>query len=48
VMYGSNWRKTDHHGTCATVFRVAKRYVGPKGPAVSEKFFSKNSKACYK
>lgn len=48
VMYGSNWPKTDHRGSYATVFKLAKQYVDPRGPAVSEKFFSKNSRNCYK
>ncbi len=48
VMYGSNWPKTDHRGSYATVFQLAKQYVEPKGAVVSEKFFSKNSRACYK
>jgi len=48
VMYGSNWPKTDHRGSYATVFKLAKQYVEPKGPVISEKFFSSNSKACYK
>lgn len=48
VMYGSNWPKTDHRGSYATVFKLAKQYVDPKGPVISEKFFSKNSRTCYK
>ncbi len=48
VMYGSNWPKTDHRGSYATVFKLAQQYVETKGPAASEKFFSKNSRACYR
>lgn len=48
VLFGSNWPKTDHRGTYATVFRLAKQYADTKGAAAADKFFGTNSKACYK
>jgi hypothetical protein len=32
----------------AKILGVVKQYVEPKGPAMAEKFFSKNAKAVYK
>lgn len=48
VVYASNWPKSDHMAPYAKILGVMKEYVEPKGPAVAEKFFSKNGKAFYK
>ncbi len=48
VLYGSNWPKSDHLAPYATILKVVKDYVEPKGAAASEKFFSQNAKAFYK
>jgi predicted TIM-barrel fold metal-dependent hydrolase len=48
VVYGSNWPKSDHLGSYATVLQVVRQYVEPKGTADSEKFFAKNAQAFYK
>jgi L-fuconolactonase len=48
VMYGSNWPVSENLGSYATVFNVVKQYVAGRGTADSDKYFSKNSKACYR
>jgi L-fuconolactonase len=47
VMYGSNWPVSDRLSPYETLFRVAQRYGSGKGGEVADKFFRKNSKACY-
>jgi L-fuconolactonase len=47
VMYGSNWPVSDRLSPYETLFRVAQRYVSGKGGEEADKFFRKNSKACY-
>ena len=47
VMYGSNWPVSEKLAPYATVFSVVKQYAALKSAADSDKFFSKNSKACY-
>ncbi len=48
VMYGSNWPKSDLLAPYATVLKVVKAYVEPKGAAVATKFFSGNARAFYR
>jgi predicted TIM-barrel fold metal-dependent hydrolase len=48
VLYGSNWPVSENLGPYAAVFKAVNRYVTGRGPADSDKYFSKNSKACYK
>jgi predicted TIM-barrel fold metal-dependent hydrolase len=48
VMFGSNWPVSLNLAPYATVFNVVKQYVTARGSADAEKYFSKNSKACYK
>jgi predicted TIM-barrel fold metal-dependent hydrolase len=47
VMYGSNWPVSDRLSPYETLFRVAQQYVSGKGGEEADKFFRKNSKACY-
>jgi len=48
VMYGSNWPVSLNLGSYATVFNIVKQYVTARGAADSAKYFSGNSRACYK
>ncbi len=48
VMYGSNWPVSESLGPYATVFNIVNQYLKARGPADSEKYFSKNSKLCYR
>jgi len=48
VMYGSNWPVSLNLAPYPTVFNIVKQYVAGRGAADSEKYFAKNSKACYK
>ncbi len=47
IMFGSDWPNCDRWGSYQQVFSLAKDYVSPKGPAVLEKFFWKNSMRAY-
>jgi L-fucono-1,5-lactonase len=48
ILYGSDWPNSDHVATYAQTFAIVREYVSRKGPAVSAKFFWKNSMAAYK
>jgi L-fuconolactonase len=48
VMYGSNWPVSLSLAPYPTVFGMVKQYVTRRGAVDSDKYFSKNSKACYK
>jgi predicted TIM-barrel fold metal-dependent hydrolase len=48
VMYGSNWPVSENLAPYPVVFNIVKQYVTARGAADSDKFFSKNSKACYR
>ncbi len=48
VLYASDWPNSDHHATYQETISIIRGYVTPKGPAVSEKFFWKNSVAAYR
>jgi hypothetical protein len=48
VMYGSNWPVSENLAPCPVVFNIVKQYVTARGAADSVKYFSKNSKACYR
>ena len=48
LMFGSDWPNSDHWAPYPEVFRIARDYVAPKGAAVEEKFFWKNSIAAYR
>jgi predicted TIM-barrel fold metal-dependent hydrolase len=48
VLYGSNWPVSDRIAPYGTVFRVVERYVNAKGADAAERFFRRNSKACYR
>jgi predicted TIM-barrel fold metal-dependent hydrolase len=47
ILYGSDWPNSDHIATYAETLTIVRDYVAPKGHAVSEKFFWKNSAAAY-
>ena len=47
VMYGSNWPVSERLAPYTAVLGVMKKYLAGKDPAVSEKYFRKNSRACY-
>jgi L-fuconolactonase len=48
VMYGSNWPVSENLASYATVFNVVKQYATARGATDTGKYFSKNSKACYR
>ncbi len=48
LMFGSDWPNWDMHAPLAAVVGLMKAYVMPKGEAVAEKFFWKNSVAAYR
>ncbi|MGB7198915.1 MAG: amidohydrolase family protein [Acidobacteriaceae bacterium] len=48
ILYGSDWPNSDHLATYPETFKIVRDYVAPKGHAVCEKFFWKNSIAAYK
>lgn len=48
VIYGSDWPNSDNWVPYDEVFRIVKEYFLPKGNAVAEKYFWKNSVAAYK
>jgi predicted TIM-barrel fold metal-dependent hydrolase len=48
ILYGSDWPNSDHLATYAQTFKIVRDYVGPKGRAVCQRFFWKNSIAAYK
>jgi L-fuconolactonase len=48
VMYGSNWPVSDRQAPYAKVLNVMKEYLSDKDAATSEKYFWRNSRACYK
>jgi L-fuconolactonase len=48
ILYGSDWPNSDHLATYAETLTIVRDYVTPKGQAVCEKFFWKNSIAAYK
>lgn len=48
IMYGSDWPNSDCCGGYQQVLDIARQYVAPKGPAVAEKFFWKNSMRAYR
>ena len=48
VMYGSNWPVSLNLAPYAAVFHIVQQYATQRGAADSDKYFSKNSKACYK
>ena len=48
ILYGSDWPNSDHLATYAETFKIVRDYVAPKGHAVCEKFFWKNSIAAYR
>jgi predicted TIM-barrel fold metal-dependent hydrolase len=48
VMYGSNWPVSERQAPYATVLGGMKKYLAGKGAAMSEKYFWKNSLACYR
>ena len=47
VMYGSNWPVSDRQAPYTKVLQLMKDYLADKDPAISEKYFWRNSKACY-
>ena len=47
VMYGSNWPVSERVAPYAVVLGVMKKYLAGKDAATAEKYFSKNSQACY-
>lgn len=48
ILYGSDWPNSDHLVTYAETFTIVRDYVLPKGHAVCEKFFWKNSISAYR
>ncbi|WP_348269139.1 amidohydrolase family protein [Edaphobacter paludis] len=48
ILYGSDWPNSDHLATYADTLALVRGYVLPKGNAVAQKFFWKNSMAAYK
>ncbi len=48
LMYGSDWPNSDQWGTYQQVLRIVREYFSAKGPAVSEKYFWRNSIAAYR
>jgi len=48
VMYGSNWPVSDRLAPYSEVLKVMKDYLAGKDAATSEKYFWRNSQACYK
>lgn len=48
VVYGSNWPVSNRLAPYPTVLNVVRQYVADKGPDAAEKYFWRNSKACYK
>jgi predicted TIM-barrel fold metal-dependent hydrolase len=48
ILYGSDWPNSDHLATYAETSKIVRDYVAPKGHAVCDKFFWKNSIAAYK
>ncbi len=47
-LFGSDWPNSDHVATYTQTLDIIRDYISRKGPAVSAKFFSKNSIAAYK
>ncbi len=47
-LFGSDWPNSDHVATYTQTLDIVRDYISRKGPAVSAKFFSKNSIAAYK
>ena len=48
MMYGSDWPNSDRWGSYEEVFNLVRDYVTPKGPAVLEKFYWRNSLKAYR
>jgi len=48
LIYGSDWPNSDQLGTYTQVFTLVRNYFAAKGPAVAERFFSKNAAAVYR
>ena len=48
IFFGSDWPNSDHVASVANTLRIVQAYVSPKGAAVCEKFFWKNSLAAYR
>ncbi len=46
--YGSDWPNSDHVASYTQTFDIVRDFISPKGPAVTAKFFSKNSMAAYR
>jgi L-fuconolactonase len=47
IIFGSDWSNRDHVASFADTLRIVPAYVSPKGAALCEKFFWKNSLAAY-
>ncbi len=47
IMFGSDWPNCDRWGSYQQVFSLARDFVMPKGRAVAEKFYWKNSIRAY-
>jgi predicted TIM-barrel fold metal-dependent hydrolase len=47
VMYGSNWPVSNRLSPYETVLKVVQQYVHSKAAGDADKFFRRNSKACY-
>jgi L-fuconolactonase len=48
VIYGSNWPVSERAADYATVQKIVAEYVGGRGAAAPEKFFSTNALAAYR
>jgi L-fuconolactonase len=48
VMYGSNWPVSDRLAPYSEVLNIMKEYLAKKDATTSEKFFWRNSRACYR
>jgi predicted TIM-barrel fold metal-dependent hydrolase len=48
IFFGSDWPNSDHVASYQETLSIVRAYIAQKSPAVSEKFFWKNSIAAYK
>jgi len=48
IFFGSDWPNSDHVASYQETLSIVRAYIGEKNPAVSEKFFWKNSIAAYR
>jgi len=48
IFFGSDWSNSDHVASYQETLSIVRAYIAQKSPAVSEKFFWKNSIAAYR